>query len=177
LPETGPSEAGVTCVAHGFSGTLVTFDLSAQPGSEASAPSNPSPAGVTASALSRSTGLAAQSGGGSINSSGWPTSASADPNHYYSFTLTPAAGCTLTLSSLAIAVRASATGPSGGDVATSVDGFTAHTGALPATGSQTVTLSASGAGTIEVRIYGYGATSSAGTYRIDGTLTLSGSLN
>jgi hypothetical protein len=177
-PETGPAPDGsVTCPAHGFSGALVTFDLSAQAGNEASAPVSTTAASVTASALSRASGLTAVSGSGSINASGWPTGSAADASHYYTFTVTPAAGCTMSLSSLALSVRASSTGPNAGNVATSVDSFATHAGALPGTGSQTVQLSATGAGTIEVRIYGFGASSSAGTYRIESTLTLSGSLN
>jgi hypothetical protein len=59
-----------------------------------------------------------------------------------------------------------------------VDSFSAHVGSLPGSGTTTVSFSStSSASAIEVRIYGYGASSTVGTYRIQSTLTLSGSLN
>ena len=114
---------------------------------------------------------------GSINSSNWSTGSSADPTRYYTFTVTPAAGCTVTLTSVALDVTASGTGPAHGDVATSADTFGTHTTAFAGTSNTTVTLSSvSGTGAIEVRVYGYGATGSAGTLRISQTLTVSGTI-
>ena len=73
----------------------------------------------------------------------------------------------MTLTSVALYVSASGTGPAKGDVATSADGFTTHTTAFAGTSNTTVALSnVSGTGAIEVRAYGYGATGSAGTFRI-----------
>jgi hypothetical protein len=174
-PESG-SDAGITCASHGYSGALVAFDLSAQPGSESSAPATSTAAGVSSTTLTRSSALNPASGGGSINASNWATGSTADATRYYTFTVTPASGCSVKLSSLALDVRASTTGPQSGDVATSVDAFAKHSASFAGTSTPTVSLSASGGGAIEVRIYGYGAGGSAGTFRIQNTMTLSGSI-
>jgi hypothetical protein len=165
------------CPGHGTTGTLVTFDLSAQSGSEASAPPNTMVAGISAGSVTRSSALTATSGAGSINSSGWGTGSTADPTRYYTFTVTPAAGCSVSLTSLALDVKASATGPTTGDVATSADSFATHSASFAGTSTPTVTLSVTSAtGAIEIRIYGYGASSSGGTFRIQNTVTLSGAI-
>ena len=175
--DTGaPGDSG--CIGSGYSGALVTFDLSAQAGNETSVAATTSAKGVTGGALSRSAALTAVSGSGSINASGWATMATADATKYFTFTVTPAAGCTVTLTSLALDVKASSTGPTKGDVATSADAFATHTApAFAGTATPSVTLSGvSGSSAVEIRVYGYGASSSAGTLRIQNTMTLSGKI-
>ncbi len=175
--DTGaPGDSSSTCPQHGFSGTLVTFDFTGQSGSEASVSAATMAAGITGGALSRAAGLTAVSGAGSINSSGWSTAAMADKTLYYTFSVTPAAGCTLGLASLAIQTAASGTGPANFDVGTSVDNYTALSTAYGGTSTDTVTLSASAAGAITVHVFGYGATGSTGTMRVEGTLSLTGSI-
>lgn len=172
--DTSPTESGAC--ASGFSGVLVTFDLSSQPGNETSAAPTASAAGVTGSAMTRSAALTATTGAGSMNSSGWPMTV--DPTRYYKFTVSPPAGCSVTLTSLALDVHASSTGPSTGDVATSMDNFAAHRGAFASTGTANVSLTGvNGAGAIEIRVYGYGASSIGGTFRIQNTMTVSGVIN
>ena len=155
----------------------MTFDLSAQAGSEASAAPTSSAAGVTGGALSRASGLTVVSGAGSINASGWPTAASADPSLYYTFSVTPAAGCTVALTSLALDLKASSSGPAHASVGTSADAYASLSTPVAGTSTGTVMLSASAAGPIIVRVFGYGATSTGGTLRIQNTMTLSGTLN
>jgi hypothetical protein len=166
-----------TCPMTGFMGVLAAYVTTGLPGDEASVPSSSVPAGVTAAPLSRSSALVASSAANSIDSKNWPTTATADDNSYYTISVTPPAGCTLTLTSLAIDVKASADGPTAGDVATSVDAFATHTGSLPGTATTTLPLTASSPGAIELRIYGYQATTSDGSFRVQSTLTLSGGLN
>lgn len=169
-PDTGPTGP---C---SFTGAIATFALTSEAGDEASVAATSSATGVTVGALTRASGLTATSGTGSINSSGWPTTATADASKYYTFTVTPPTGCTLTLTSLALDVKASTTGPASGDVATSADDFGTHTTSVAGTSDTNVTLSGvSGTSAIEVRVYGYGGTSTSGTFRILSTLTLSGS--
>ena len=133
---------------------------------------------MSGGALSRATALAAESGSGSINASGWPTTSTANAADYFTFTVTPGAGCTVTLTTLAIDVKASSTGPATADVATSGDTFAKHTASFAGTSTPSVTLaSPSGTGPIEVRVYGYGASGASGTLRIENTLTLSGSVH
>jgi hypothetical protein len=173
--DTGAAESGA-CSASGFSGALLKFDLSSQAGTEVTAAVTASANGVTGSALSRGGALTPTAGLGSINSSNWPTLI--DPTRYYHFTVTPAAGCTVRLTTLAVDLSASGSGPLTADVATSADNFAAHGGPVAATGTASIYFSAvSGTGAIEVRIYGNGASSAAGTFRIQNTLTLSGTLN
>ncbi|HEY3819457.1 MAG TPA: hypothetical protein VGL81_19945 [Polyangiaceae bacterium] len=175
--DTSVTDSG--CPGHGITGALVTFDLTSQSGSETSATATSSATGITAgAALSRASGLTAVSGSGSINASGWPTGTSASPTDYFTVTVTPVAGCSVTLASVAIDVKASTTGPSTGDLATSADAFASHTASFAGTATPTVTLSSvGGTGPIEIRVYGYGASGSSGTFRIENTMTLSGSID
>ncbi len=170
-------DASTTCTSRGFSGALVTFDLGVQPGNEATAAPMSSATDVTGGALARASALTAVAGSGSINASNWAMGASADPTRYFTFSLTVASGCTLSLTSLAIDVHASGTGPATIDVATSADGFATHGASVSGTGTATVSLAAQGSRSIEVRVYGYGASATAGTLRIQNTMTLSGSIN
>jgi hypothetical protein len=174
--DSGSDTGSVACPEHGFTGALAIYDLASQPGAEASAQATSLAAGVTALPISRASTITPVSGAGSINGSGWTTAASPDAARYYTLTVAPPAGCTLVLSTLSVDVRASSTGPAEASVATSVDGFGAHTATFAGTSAGDVALSASAAGAIEVRVYGYGATGSAGTLRIQSTLTVSGAL-
>ena len=171
-----PADSGSTCPGHGITGAIVTFDLSGQPGDEASAAATSSAAGVTGGSITRSTGLTPITGSSAINSSGWSEGSSADKSLYYAFTLTPAAGCTVTLTSLSIDVKASATGPSHADVGTSADGYTTLSTAFAGTSVDTVPLSATATAPITVHVFGYGATSTQGTLRIENTMTVSGTI-
>jgi hypothetical protein len=179
LPDANLPDSGTpTCASHGYAGVLITFDLSRQPGGEPSVPPMSTAAGVTSSALARAPALTATGGSGSINSSGWATSASADPAKYYSFTVSPASGCAFTVASLSLDVSASATGPGAGDVATSADGFTQRAGTFAGTSSGQLTVVAGpSAGALEIRVYGYAASGSSGTLRIQNTMSLSGSID
>jgi hypothetical protein len=151
--------------------------MTGEPGNEPNVSPRSSASGVTVGALTRAAGLTANAGSNSINASNWTLSSMANPGDYYTFTITPGAGCELSLASLALNVQASATGPLAGEVATSADGFASHTASFATTGSPQVTLSATSSSAIEVRIYGYGASSAAGTFRLSTGLTLSGSVN
>ena len=179
-PDAGPVDSGTSCPDHGFNGALVTFDLASQPGDEVSAAATSSAAGVTGGPITRAPGLTPITGNKSINASGWSQGSSADRSLYYAFTVTPAAGCTLTLTSLAIDVQASPTGPVSAAVGTSVDGYAALSTAFSGTSTGTVTLpasSASSASPFTVHVFGYAATGPMGTLRIQNTLTLSGTID
>jgi hypothetical protein len=81
------------------------------------------------------------------------------------------------LTSATIDLRASGTGPASAALGTSADGF-AQTSVVAITETPTTaTLSVTGAvGTIELRLFGYGATGAMGTLRIEHALTLHGSV-
>jgi hypothetical protein len=173
LVEAGPPDSGCS-----FTGVLATYDLSGLSGITATAPATSTGGGVTAGSLARSSALTAASASGGFNSSNWSTNTSADPTKYDTFTVTPPAGCTLSLTSLALDTQASSSGPAHGDVATSADTFATHVGTFAGTSNSTAMLgAATKAGAMEIRIYGYGATASGGTLRLQQTMTLTGSLH
>ena len=173
-----PEDSGTTQTSNctAFTGALATFDFSGEPGNQTSTPATSVATGVSAGDLARSSALTATSGTSSINASNWTTSQKLDSTRYYTFTLTPDSGCTLDVSTLAITTTASKTGPANAALATSDDGFSTT---VPFTvgASDTPSVGVSGAtNAVEVRLYGFGATSTAGTLRINSTLTVSGSV-
>lgn len=175
--DTPPSDGGCTP----FTGTLATWDFTGQTGDEASVASASSASGVTTAPITRSSTLLPATGSSSINSKGWSMSSTNDGTTYYTFRLTPSAGCALRITNVALTARASATGASKGAVGTSVDAFTGVAfGPIPLTDTMfNVALSASGTtgGAIEVRVFGWGATSTGGTMRLTSTLTVTGSVH
>jgi len=132
---------------------------------------------VTAGAISRATSLTATSGVDSMNSSNWSTSSNIDTTRYYTFTLTPQSSCALDITKLAVSTKTSSTGPTKASVATSDDKF-ATTSSFTPNATSTASMSVNGAtGAVEIRVYGFGASGTGGTMRVDTTLTVSGSLN
>ncbi len=155
---------------------LAKWDFTGEPGSQSATSGTPM-SGVTASAITRSSSLTAVSGSGSINASGWPTSAQLDATKYMTLLLTPPAGCMLDLASVAVTLKSSASGPAAADVATSADAF-GQTATLATASTTTATLSVTNAtGAVELRIYGYNASGASGTMRVSDTVTVTGSLH
>jgi hypothetical protein len=158
-----------------FSGVLATWNLATQPGNETSAQSTTTAPGITSALLGRAVGLTAAAGTGSINSTGWATTAQADTTKFYTFVMTPPGGCSITVTTLAIDALASGTGPASASVATSADAF-AHTTSISTTAPSQPAVTATLPGMIEVRVYGFAASATTGTLRIQNTLTVSGTL-
>jgi hypothetical protein len=170
-------DTSMSSCASTFSGTLATFDFTTETGNQASTAAKTTAPNVMASAFTRSMGLTATTGAGSINSSNWPTSTTVDPTKYYAFTITPPAGCALDITQLGIDSKTSGTGPISGAVATSVDNFAA-TASLGMNSVAMVAVSAKGSKqAVEVRLYGYSASATGGTFRIQNTFTVTGALN
>ena len=132
--------------------------------------------GITAGAVQRAAALTAVSGANSINSSSWPTAAQADATKYYALTIAPPSGCMLSLTALAIDAKASGTGPAAAAVATSLDAF-AQLVTISTSAASTPAVTATHGGPIELRVYGYSASAAAGTLRLQGTLSVQGSLH
>lgn len=168
-----------SCATPISGAALATWSFTGESGSQASTNATSMAAGVTAGAVSRSASLTVASGVGSINSSNWSTSAQLDPQKYYTFSVTPPSGCQLDLTTLSIDTKISSTGPTMVSVATSDDAFgqtssvtTSTTGVV-----STPALHVNGAtSAIELRVYGFAASSTGGTLRIENTLTLNGTL-
>lgn len=159
-----------------FSGVLATYDFTGEPGNQTSTKATQTATGVTAGVITRST-VTATTGVDSMNSSNWGMATSVDKTRYYTLTLTPSGSCTLDVKSLSITTQTSSTGPTKAAVATSADQFAATTAFTPnATSSAAVGVSGA-TGPVEVRVYGFGASGSGGTLRLDTTLTISGALH
>lgn len=158
------------------SGMIAAWSFIGEPGTQTMTAASAMAAGITADPVSRSAGLAGLAGMNSINASNWPAAPALDVTKYFTFAVTPPGGCVLDLTSLAIDTKTSTSGPSSAVVATSADGF-GQTAAVPLNTPGTTSLLVTGAaGMVEVRVFGYAASSTAGSLRIQNTLTLNGTL-
>jgi hypothetical protein len=163
-----------TC-AMPFTGSLAKWDFTGQPGNQTSTPATMNAPGVTAGAISRATGLMPIMGSNSINSASWSTAATMDATKYYTFTLSPPAGCMAELTKVTINSSASGTGPTMVALGTSVDAYAA-TKPVTVGAAFDVAVTASTSDPIELRIYGWAATGTGGTLRVQGTLSVDGEL-
>lgn len=158
-----------------FTGVLATWDLSSQTGSEVQVVAGTMAPGVVAGALARSAAILATTGTGSINSTNWPSQTQPDATRYYKLTIAPPGGCTLKITGLSLDLKASTSGPAAAAIASSADAFAATTPASTAAPSSP-TLSIASADPLELHIYGFAATSTSGTLRVQGSLVIHGSL-
>jgi hypothetical protein len=183
---SSPADAGKTTPPKGdsgtstgscsFTGALAAYDFTGESGDQTSTTATSTAPGVAAGNVKRAGTLTAVSGADSINASGWATASHADTTKYYTLSVTPPSGCSLDITSISIDTSASGSGPSTGAVATSEDSFGAMT-TFTTGATHNNTLSVSGStSAVEIRIYGYSASSSAGTMRMQSTLTVTGSL-
>jgi predicted extracellular nuclease len=152
---------------------LVVYSTQGLPGNQSSTPATTVLAGVSATDISRGPALGANGGNNSMNSNGWSTEAvfSADSGAYLSWTIAPEAG-TLTLSEVRLLQLRSGTGPRTIELRSSLDGFSAPLASFSPNDSfppAPIALSFAplvSAGPLELRLYGYGATSANGTFRV-----------
>jgi hypothetical protein len=110
-------------------GQILTFDFAGLVGNEATANSNFNNANLTASTISRGTGLTASTNSDRFNASSWALTSIANAvsgNDYMEFTITPNAGYEFTVSSVVIQLQRSATGPSALVLRNSLDSYTAN---------------------------------------------------
>jgi hypothetical protein len=173
---SGPTGDGGSSSGCNASGVLATWTFTSQTGSQASTSVASTASGVTGGDFTRGPGLVASSGAGSINSSKWSTATQLDETTYYTVSIAPPSGCALTLASIAIDASSSATGPAMAAVGTDADGFAA-TSPIATTTPSTATLSVVGStNPVEIRVFGYGATSANGTMRVQNSFTVTGML-
>ena len=154
---------------------IATYDFTGALGSQASTAATGVDPNLTAADISRGAGVTAAAAGSCITSTGWATGTtlSTANNDYYTITLTPASGFGLNLTSLVFSTQISSQGPANASVRTSLDGFATDAGAfVPTTTNARVSIPLNGpsftsiTAPIEVRIYGYNAVASGGTFRI-----------
>ncbi len=138
-------------------------------------------AGTTSNTSPVASGYTGASGGFYFNDNNW--TGTAPGTNYFSFSLTPTAGYSLTLDSLSFGYRGSSTSsPTAFTVRSSADGYTGNlvTGSLTAdgswyhTGTQSITLSFTD--TTTLRIYATGASTGTATLRVD-DVQLAGALS
>ena len=122
--------------------------------------------------------------GRAITRSNWSLNSTYDSTKYYDFTVTPNSGNTLSLTNLVFDAQRSGTGPSSLEVRSSLDNY-ATAIASPVSPSNnsfasslTTTLSGFSniANPLNLRIYGYNATGTGGTLRLD-NVQLNGDVN
>lgn len=182
-PETGAKdgavpEAAVDSGPCSSTGTLVSFDLTSLAAGQTDLAASSTAPGVTAAPLAR-VGVTAVSSSGAMNSSAWSLGA-VDTGKYYVFGVMPPSGCKMTITSLAIDLKASSTGPTSAAVGTSVDNYGALANVAVTTSGGSVNVPIAGisgaSGAVEIHVFGFNAGSGAGTMRIQKTLSVVGSL-
>ncbi|MCF8415917.1 MAG: hypothetical protein K9G40_06715, partial [Crocinitomicaceae bacterium] len=137
----------ITAAASGW-GQILTFDFAGIAGNETAVNSNTNNPGITASSITRGAGLTASTNADRFNATGWATASIANAiagNDFMEFTITPAATCIFSVSSISIQLQRSGTGPSAIVLRSSLDSFAANLDAeysiVDNTSTQTFTFS------------------------------------
>lgn len=151
-----------------------TYDFTGYSGNGGTPPV-PTVANATFSTFSRvNVAEPAGSGHGSniFNSNGWQLGGSApDLTEYVTFTVTPAVGYELDLSTITFGSQRSNTGPQSGQIRYSRDGFTSFGAFSPPTSIANSTWNfadvVNSTAPITFRFYGWGGTGATGTLRFD----------
>ena len=162
---------------------IATYDFTGTLGSQISQPPTSVIANVTATDITRGSGINPNAGANSINSRDWePTF---DANDYYEFIITPSANYTINLTNLSIQFQKSATGPNNYEIRTKVGAnaeVTQGTGTFGTAGTASVGVISTSpvlgvvpsSTAVRFRIYAYGSSNTTGTLRLTSPLTLSG---
>ncbi len=116
-----------------------------------------------------SSNIEGNAGNDRFNTRNWSTS-SLDAGKYFTWTIEAEAGYTFSATDLDITLRRSGTGPTGFEVRTSVDNFVSGvsnsiSGTNPV--SYSIPVNVSDQTELEVRLYGYNAGSTGGTFGVD----------
>ncbi len=177
------SGGGATTINVACSGTvsptIISFDFLGLLGNEATANSNFNNLNLTASTISRGSGVTATTNGNRFNAQEWSISTIADAvtnNEYIEFTITPNSGYQFSVSSMVYNIQRSPTGLRGIALRSSADNYASNLDsekAIPDIDSSTeiITFSFAQANSIipvTYRLYGYAETT-AGTGGMEGT--------
>ena len=174
--KTGGSGSGGGHCTMGGGGELAVWDLTGQPGTQTSTPAASTLPGVMAQPIARSIGLMPSPASDSISSYNWPTGSQPDPQSYYTVSISAPSGCSISLSSIAIDIKSSSTGPTSAVLETSEDGFS-QTVPVSTTSPGQVSLSVTAtSGMLELRVFGYAAAATTGTMRVENQLTIMGTV-
>jgi hypothetical protein len=155
---------------------VVTFSFAGAAGDEPTFAPDAQPANGTVSSISRGAGLTPVATADVFNSSGFSTT-TRDTSDYYSVSIEPELGYTMSLTRIELDERRSGTGIRDWSIYSSVDGFTSALASfnVPDNTStrvnQGVNLNAANfanlISTVEFRIYGFTAEATGGTWRVD----------
>jgi hypothetical protein len=164
---------------------VVTFSFTGAAGDEATFAPDAQPANGTVSSISRGSGLTPVATADVFNSSGFSTT-TRDTSDYYSVSIEPELGYTMSLTRIELDERRSGTGIRDWSIYSSIDGFTSALASfnVPDNTStrlnQGVNLNAISfsnlASPVEFRIYGFTSEAIGGTWRVD-NLQLFGSFD
>jgi hypothetical protein len=112
------------CACNSQASILLEFDFTGQPGDQASTPASWTAPGVTSSPFKRGFGLDPRAGAHSIGAQGWTTGDLIDLySDYFEFDISPSAGTTLDINSIAFAEFRSANGITEFTLRSSLDDF------------------------------------------------------
>lgn len=165
------------CVANQATADLVVnYDFSGLSGTPAAVSAAAEHSNVTASTLTRGSGITAVSANNAFESSGWTTATSVDLNDYYGFTLMPDAGFMMTLTDISFGEKRDNDGILKFEIRSSLDSFAAAIAGTvttigPGSGANTWTFGLGSAfqdltTAVGLRIYGYDADNAGGTWRL-----------
>ncbi len=165
--------SGSSACTAPFSGVLATWTFVGASGTQTATNVATTATGVSATAISRSPALAPAAGLDSISAGNWPQIGTLDSQSYFTASITSPTGCHVVVTALGVDAKSSNTGPMMAAVGTSADAFAAPVTISTSTPS-TPALTAASTGQLELRIFGFAATASGGTMRIQNTLTVTG---
>ncbi len=165
---------------------IITYSFTGAAGNEANFSVDSQPADATAGDFGRGTGVNPSSAAGTFSANSWSTGG-LDVDDYFTFSLTPDPGFSISLTQMQLDERRSGTGIRDWSLRSSLDAFAADIGtafSVPDNTStrtdQTIDLSGGLfddlTSAIEFRLYGYNAEAGSGTWRLDnvdlfGTIT------
>lgn len=118
---------------------ILTFDFEGALGSEGSWPSSTNDPNISTSTITRSAALTAAANGDRFGSTGFNTSATIDLTQYIEFTVTPAAGYSISITSVVFLYQRSGTGPRTFALRSSFDGYVSNLGGALAGADVTTT--------------------------------------
>lgn|GEM_PF-2901146 len=162
--------------------TLLSWNTFGNAGTETTEPSTANDANLSASNLTRGAGVSGALNGDRFGGNNWFDTGDTNPttltesiagNDYIEFIVTPTAGFSFTPTSLVFSWDRSGTGPGNVALRSSTDSFAADLGSATLAASLTTgnTITISGLTNLTMattfRLYGYGATSAAGTGGFD----------
>ena len=128
---------------------------------------------VTSTGIGRGLGITGTNTNDRYNATGFNNSTSQDTINdaaYFTLSIAPTSGNSINFTNFVYSSQASGTGPTGAFVRSSIDNFATDLGAVTTTGGTVSLVAAAFQGvttTTEFRVYGFGASTSGGTFSVN----------